>query len=66
MSDFNLSGCSLIAGQTAAVSGAPFHGYNPANGHALEPDFFSATSQEVNQAIAAAVEAFATYAAKHR
>jgi alpha-ketoglutaric semialdehyde dehydrogenase len=62
MSDFNLSGCSLIAGQTAAVSGAPFHGYNPANGHALEPDFFSATSQEVNQAIAAAVEAFATYA----
>jgi len=58
-----LVGRSLIAGQVAADGGSPFHGYHPGDGRELQPAFFSATDEDVNHAVAAAVEASAAFAA---
>src|SRR5690348_7716118 len=41
--------------------GAKFRAHNPVTGEALEPDFYSASAEEVNQAALLAHEAFATY-----
>ena len=58
-----LVGRSLIAGQVAAEEGRTFYGYHPGDGRELQPAFFSATGKEVDQAVAAAVEASAALAA---
>lgn len=52
------AGVSLIAGREAATSGRGFRAVNPATGEAIEPAFFSATVEDVNQAAEAAQQAF--------
>ena len=49
-----LSGLSLIADQQGTESGTPFRAYNPATGEPLEPEFHTATLEEVEQASVAA------------
>jgi 2,5-dioxopentanoate dehydrogenase len=58
-----LVGRSLIAGQVAAEGSSKFYGYHPGDGRELQPAFFSATGNEVDQAVAAASEAFVALAA---
>ena len=56
-----LEGKSLIAGTVSATQGESFQAVNPASGEKLEPAFFSASADDVNQAAQAAHEAFAVY-----
>ena len=60
---YAISGHSLIAGQVFANEGAQFYGYDPSSGGELQPVFFSATAEDVQHAVAAAVEASAALAA---
>jgi NADP-dependent aldehyde dehydrogenase len=60
---YTISGHSLIAGQVSAHEGTQFHGYDPSSGGKLQPAFFSATEEDVQHAVAAAVEASAAFAA---
>ncbi len=53
-----ISGVSLIAGREGSKTGSPFHAVNPVSGEAVEPAFFSASQQEVAQALEAAQAAF--------
>ena len=57
-----LQGLSLIAGSVPSSGGAVFHGYNPVDGSTLEPAYTSATLADVNSAVAAATEAFDSFA----
>jgi 2,5-dioxopentanoate dehydrogenase len=57
------AGRSLIAGQVGAEGSAKFHGYHPGDGRELQPTFFSATGNEVDQAVVAAAKASAALAA---
>lgn len=57
-----LQGRPLIAGSVARSSGASFHGYNPADGSALEPAYTSASIADVNNAVVAATDAFEIFA----
>jgi 2,5-dioxopentanoate dehydrogenase len=51
-----------IIGQTLSGSGKEvFYGMNPATDQQLEPAFYEATEEEINNAIEKAVEAFQTY-----
>ena len=51
-----------IIGETLSSSGKEvFYGENPATGQKLEPAFYEATEQEINNAIEKASEAFQTY-----
>jgi 2,5-dioxopentanoate dehydrogenase len=51
-----------IIGETLSSSGTEvFYGENPATGQKLEPAFYEATEQEINNAIEKASEAFQTY-----
>jgi NADP-dependent aldehyde dehydrogenase len=56
-----LEGKSLIAASSSNTSGQTFHAVNPTTSEKLEPAFFSAGADDVNQAAQAAHEAFATY-----
>jgi alpha-ketoglutaric semialdehyde dehydrogenase len=58
-----LSGRSLVAGKLAEASGNPFHAWHPTDGRALEPAFYSATSDDVDRAVSAATDAFPSFAA---
>ena len=56
-----LAGRSIIGFRVGATAGAKFRAHNPVTGETLEPDFYSASAEEVNQAATLAHEAFATY-----
>ena len=56
-----LTGRSLIAGESAASKTSTFHGYNPVDGTELEPAFFTATLEDLDRAVNAAVDAFPLY-----
>jgi len=62
MEKHQLTGRSLIAGETAAGHGETFFGFNPVDGRALEQEFFSASIEDVDCAVNAALEAFAALA----
>ena len=59
----SLHGRSLIAGTYAAEGGDSFCGFHPADGRALDPVYLSARPEDVEQAVAAAVEAAPALAA---
>ena len=52
-----LQGRSLIAGTVSSSQGDAFHAYSPADGKALDPAYLSATTDDVERAVAAAVDA---------
>src|SRR3954470_18240069 len=54
----NLSGRSLIGEQSAQRRGSVFYAVNPATGEKLEPAFYSATSDDIDQAATLATDAF--------
>src|SRR5438445_13587348 len=56
-----VSGRSIIGFQAGSRTGEVFHAINPALGEQIEPDFFSATSEEVDRAANLAHEAFPIY-----
>ena len=56
-----LTGRSIIGFREGSASGATFRAHNPVTGQALDPDFLSATPDEVNDAAKLAHEAFALY-----
>jgi alpha-ketoglutaric semialdehyde dehydrogenase len=56
-----LAGRSIIGFRDGSTDGPRFRALNPATGETLEPDFYSASAEEVNQAASLAHEAFATY-----
>jgi NADP-dependent aldehyde dehydrogenase len=56
-----LSGQSIIGFHAGATTKEVFQATNPRTGERLEPGFFSATAEEVNQAALLAHQAFATY-----
>ncbi|HSY36005.1 MAG TPA: aldehyde dehydrogenase (NADP(+)) [Acidobacteriaceae bacterium] len=59
-----LQGRSLIAGSVAAeVGGSVFHAYDPRDGRPLETSFYSASIADVDRAVVAATDAYATIAA---
>jgi len=54
---------SLVAGQPVAEGGESFRGFNPTDGSELEPGYRSATTEQVEAAVRAAVEAAPVLAA---
>ncbi len=56
-----LEGRSIIGFRDGATGGAKFRAHNPVTGETLDPDFYSPSAEEVNQAATLAHEAFATY-----
>jgi len=56
-----LSGRSIIGFQSGIAAGEAFRASNPKTGERLQPDFFSATAEEVDRAARLAHEAFAVY-----
>ncbi|MGA2218859.1 MAG: aldehyde dehydrogenase (NADP(+)) [Terracidiphilus sp.] len=58
-----LKGVSLIAGRSGAKTGAASRALNPATGERLEPEFFSATAEDVDAATNEAQDAVARYGA---
>ncbi|GGA72618.1 2,5-dioxovalerate dehydrogenase [Edaphobacter acidisoli] len=54
---YRLNGRSIVAGKTAISGGAAFHGYQPADGSTLDPEYLSATTEDVESAVAEAVKA---------
>lgn len=58
MREFMLSGLSLIGDKTSTLKGAAFRGVNPANAAALDPVFYSATSEDIDRAASLAEAAF--------
>ncbi len=56
--EFMISGLSLIGDQTGRVKGAAFRAVNPANAAELEPVFYSATGEDIDQAASLAEAAF--------
>jgi len=52
-----ISGVSLIGGPESKTKGPGFHGINPANGAKLEPEFYSATTMDIEKAGALAIKA---------
>jgi alpha-ketoglutaric semialdehyde dehydrogenase len=58
-----LAGRSFIGSRRGAAGGAIIHGMNPATGQRLEPEYFSASTVEVDQAVELAAQAFPVYAA---
>jgi hypothetical protein len=57
-----LHGLSLIGSHTAAPDGPAFHGFDPATGEVLQPDYFSASDADIDHATRLAAEAFPVYA----
>ena len=62
MESLELNGVSLVGNETGG-NGTGFHAVNPANGETLQPEFFSATSDDVSRACALATQAAPAYAA---
>jgi alpha-ketoglutaric semialdehyde dehydrogenase len=56
-----LEGVSLIGSEKGLAHDAGFHAFDPATGERLEPQFFSASSAEVELAAQKASQAFAAY-----
>lgn len=56
-----LSGRSIIGFQSGSEAGDAFHASNPKTGERLDPDFFSATGEEVDKAARLAHQAFTVY-----
>lgn len=61
--DSKLKGLSLIAGASAKKGGAAFQAFNPVDGSALAPHFYSATLEDVDLAVNAAADASRIFAA---
>src|SRR5579862_4228114 len=61
VSKSELSGRSLIGFQTGSPSGDAFRAMDPKTGKSMEPDFFSATKEDVEAAVKLAAKSFATY-----
>ncbi len=56
-----MKGFSLVAGGASSEGGAEFRAVNPATGEKLEPEFYAASQETLEQATSAAEEAFAVY-----
>ncbi len=54
----HLSGRSLIGTHVGNAKGKAFHAVNPVNGEKLEPAFYTATAEEIDQAANFAADAF--------
>src|SRR5256885_704464 len=54
----NLAGRSLIGEKSAQPRGPVFHAVNPATGMKLDPAFYSATTDDIDQAATLATDAF--------
>jgi 2,5-dioxopentanoate dehydrogenase len=59
----DLQGRSLIAGQTSIHGAESFRGFHPVDGRELDPPYLSATPDDVERAVSAAVTAAPIYAA---
>jgi 2,5-dioxopentanoate dehydrogenase len=59
--NISILGKSLLAGATGDTSGLKFRAINPASNEAIEPDFYAASSAELDQAVQAAAAAFADF-----
>src|SRR5436190_1507999 len=57
----SLHGLSLLAGKTGTTGGKTYRAENPATAEKLTPDFHEASPAEVDRALNASAEAFATY-----
>ena len=57
----NLNGLSIIGQSRAAKSGSPKSATNPATGAAIGPDFFWATTADIERAAQLAAAAFGEY-----
>ncbi len=58
---YELSGTSIIGAQRGASLLGPVRALNPATNELLEPEYFSASVDEVNQAAKLSASAFSTY-----
>lgn len=58
-----LHGRSIIAGKTTTSNGAAFRAHRPADGAPIEPEYLSATMDDVERAAAAAAQAASVLAA---
>lgn len=58
----SLSGVSLIGAGVASPGQTTFYGVNPATGQKLEPVFYSATAQQIDEAMEKSIAAFFSYA----
>ncbi|HET7749006.1 MAG TPA: hypothetical protein VFK81_06465, partial [Terriglobales bacterium] len=56
-----LQGLSLLGSRVASGRGPAFHAINPADGSRLEPAYYSATAEELNEAARLAAQAFPDY-----
>jgi 2,5-dioxopentanoate dehydrogenase len=56
-----LTGLSFIGSRRSATAGKPTYGINPATGETLDPAYYSAGANELDQAVALAAEAFPVY-----
>src|SRR5580692_10631821 len=54
-------GRSIVGFRQAAVGGDAFYAANPTNGERLQPEFYSATDEEVKSTTHLAAEAFSVY-----
>ena len=59
-----LHGRSIIAGETVGGGRKSFRAFNPSEGQEFGPEFYEATPAEIDRALAAAAQAFATYRQK--
>lgn len=62
-SGHRLQGRSIVAGKTSESGCAPFRGYRPVDGNALEPEYLSASADDVDRAVAEAAVAAPVLAA---
>jgi len=60
----DIHGTSLIAGTPAKTAGGRFRAFDPALGTEIAPDFYEASSADVDAAMRAAAEAFVDYRAR--
>lgn len=56
-----LAGVSIIGSEKGSSRGASFHGFDPATGQRLEPQYISAGSADVDRAAQKASQAFSVY-----
>ncbi len=62
--EVKLTGVSLIGANSGAPHGRGFSGINPANGAKIEPAFYTATSDDIDQAANLAADAFPVFASR--
>jgi NADP-dependent aldehyde dehydrogenase len=56
-----LTGESIIGSKRAATGSETFRAFNPSTGQSLEPDYYAASSDEIEAAVQLAARAFADY-----